>query len=93
MAKKALDSRKAIYSFVESLLGRSLTITEHEALKELVVSYVKSNTGNLQEIVQNQATKLKTVRDSWINLLNKRATPKEVIEELTKKLEEYATTA
>ncbi len=46
------EVRKPIYDYVEGLLGRVLTVTEHNTLKDLVQVYADHESGYTKELTE-----------------------------------------
>lgn len=50
--------RKQVYEYIESIIGRVLTIEEHRALRLLLKEYVNDRTSEYQEKITEKSNKL-----------------------------------
>lgn len=82
--KKGVESRKEIYALFEQLVGRTMTTEEHEKLKEGMLEYVSIRTNSLLTNSQAMEKRLQFLNERWVQFLNKRKTPQEIIEEFNK---------
>lgn len=89
---KKTELRKPIYKFVENLLGRPLTPTEHEELKGYITTYAENEAKEvkiLTNALQQQGNKMRLLRSSTHRLLSKKITERTpVLEEILKILHE-----
>lgn len=90
-AVKKSSYRLRVYDVIHKIIGRTLTVTEHDEVKKVLVEYVHMESGyvaNVEEAMQRQGEKLnvlnKTMLGKLQSFIDKQGVDPEKVEVLKK---------